>query len=120
MNHLDTIKQKAEALLAAMRQQARYCDTWPKPLAHTYALLCTLAAEENPYRIVNVFGNRYLSAECLSFIKTTVNCSNEELDKYLAYLKRLVFIVRTDDISAFNAGDYIDVLKDPLHNYDDE
>ena len=120
MTHLELIKQKADALLTAMRQQARYRDTWPKPLAHTYALLYTLAAEENLYRIVNVFGDRYLSAECLSFVKATVGCSDEELNKHLAYLERLVFIDRTDDISAFNKGDYIDVLRDPLHNYADE
>ena len=120
MNHLDTIKQKAQELLAAMLSKARYRDTWPKQLAHTYALLYELMTEQNPYRITNVFGDRYLSEKCLDFVKTTVGCSDEELDKYLTYLEGIVFIVRTDDISAFDAGDYIDVIKDPLHNYADE
>ncbi len=120
MNHLTTIQQHARELLTAMRGQARYRDTVPKKLVHVYALLYMLMTEDNPYRITNIFGEKYLHEECLMFVKNTIGIDDDELDQYFRYLNDVGFVELVDNNFAFDGGYYIRVNDTPFLDIDDE
>ena len=115
---MEAIIKQAHNLLTAMRQQARYRDTVPEKLVHTYALLYTLMTTVNPYRVTNIFGEQFLSTECYPFLRETVDCDEDELDSYLGFLQDndLVEIV---DASSFYEMNYIAVKEAPVLDVDE-